>query len=336
MNTSRVLNLVLAVCLVVVLVTKQKGNVIMDTWYTDNLAIEQKEKTLFDETYIGRMKLKNRFVRASVGDHTEDGKVTDKIIDRYVALAAGGVGTILTGYTLVDEAEKETNILAMYNDEFIDGGRQLVEAAHRNGSNILMQLVSLGSSIYPKSDTHPVVLGVSPVKNLQSGIVPKEMTVEDIHRIQSQFADAAVRAQKAGFDGIEIHACHGYLLHQFAAPYYNRRTDHYGGNRENRYRMTIETYEAIRQAVGKDFQVWIKIQSQDGFEEGVTHEDCLYICEELAKRGMDAIEISGNFMDFRGNTTFFRDIAAQVAERISVPVIVTGGNREYEEMEKND
>lgn len=160
------------------------------------------------------------------------------------------------------------------------------------------------------------------------------MTVEDIHRIEKAFAEAALRVKKAGFDGVEIHACHGYLLHQFATSYYNRRSDNYGGNRENRYRMTIETYDAIRQAVGEDFQIWIKVQSQDKFEGGVTNDDCLYLCTELAHRGIDAIEISGNFSDFRGNTAYFRDIADKIARATSVPIIVTGGNRDYEEMEK--
>lgn len=300
----------------------------------DFTEIENKKKTLFDKTSIDEMQLKNRFIRASVGDHTLGGKVTDEVIDRYVTLAKGGVGTILTGYTLVDKSEKKMNILSMYGDTFIEGCKRLTEAVHQNGSNILMQLVYVGSGFYSSSAPNSDILGASSIKNPYTGIVPKEMTIEDIHRIETEFADAALRAKKAGFDGIDIHACHGYLLHQFATSYYNQRSDNYGGNRENRYRITIETYEAIRRAVGEDFQVWIKVQSQDKFENGVTHEDCLYICKELAKRGIDAIEISGNFSDFRGNTAYFRDIADKVANETSIPVIVTGGNRIYEEMEK--
>ncbi len=329
MNISRILNLVLASCLVILLVIKQK-----ETMDTNEKSVNTARKSLFDKTSIGTMKLKNRFVRASVGDPTVNGKVTDEIINRYVTLAKGGVGTILTGFTLVDSAERNMKILSMYDDSFIEGTKELTEAVHRHNSNILMQLVYIGSgynaAIAPASE----ILGASPVPNLHSGITPKEMTVEDIHRIEKAFAEAALRAKKAGFDGVEIHACHGYLLHQFATSYYNRRSDNYGGNRENRYRMTIETYDAIRQAVGEDFQIWIKVQSQDKFEGGVTNDDCLYLCTELAHRGIDAIEISGNFSDFRGNTAYFRDIADKIARTTSVPVIVTGGNRDYEEMEK--
>lgn len=329
MNISRILNLVLASCLVILLLIKQK-----ETMDTNVNSVNTARKTLFDKTSIGAMKLKNRFVRASVGDHTVNGQVTDEIINRYVTLAKGGVGTILTGFTLVDSAERNMKILAMYDDSFIKGTKELTEAVHRHGSNILMQLVYVGSGYNADIAPASEILGASPVSNLHSGITPKEMTVEDIRRIQKAFAEASLRAKKAGFDGVEIHACHGYLLHQFATSYYNRRSDNYGGNRENRYRMTIETYDAIRQAVGEDFPIWIKVQSQDKFEGGVTNNDCLYLCKELAHRGIDAIEISGNFSDFRGNTAYFRDIADKIARATSVPVIVTGGNRIYEEMEK--
>lgn len=292
------------------------------------------QKNLFDETTIGTMLLKNRFIRASVGDHTEKGRVTDEVINRYTTLARGGAGTILTGFTLIDESERNMNILSIYDDSFIEGCRKLTEAVHQNGSNLLMQLVCVGSGYASSLAPDNELFGASAVKNIRTGIIPKEMTTEDIHRIEKEFADAAIRAKKAGFNGIETHACHGYLLHQFATPYYNHRTDNYGGSRENRYRITIETYKAIRQAVGNDFQVWIKVQSQDDFDGGITHEDCLYICNELAKIGIDAIEISGNFFTRRGNAAYFRDIADKIAQETAVPIIVTGGNRVYEEMEK--
>ena len=301
----------------------------------DSTVVSSNTKKLFDETRIGNMKLKNRFIRASVQDNTSTGEVTDKIMEHYVRLAKGGVGTILTGYTLINSSEKGMNIMAMYDDKFIAEASKLTEAVHRNGSNILMQLVYVGSGFGANPHTAPTpTLGASAIKNLYTGLTPKEMTLDDIRKIRQDFTDAAVRAKDAGFDGVEIHAAHGYLLHQFATPYYNRRTDLYGGSRENRYRMTIETYEAIRRAVGNDFQIWIKVQSQDGIKDGVTHEDCLYLCKELAKRNIDAIEISGNFSDYKGNTAYFKDVAARIAEEISVPVIVTGGNRIYDEMEK--
>lgn len=175
---------------------------------------------------------------------------------------------------------------------------------------------------------------MSAVANLKTGITPKEMTTEEIKRLVNKFAQAAIRAKKSGFDGVEIQASHGYLLHQSATPYYNRRTNEYGGSRENRCRLTEEVYEAIRKAVGDDFPIWIKVHSEDIFEGGVTHEDSLYICQELDKRGINAIEISGDFWSGRGNKAYYKEIVSKVAEQISAPVIVTGGNRDFDEMEK--
>lgn len=310
-------------------ITKQKGET-----STEPSTAAAPQKTLFDETSIGPMQMKNRFVRASVSDPTPNGKVTDKLLNLYESLAKGGVGTILTGYTVVGRNEKNMNILAMYDGTFIEGGRRLTDLVHSHGSNILMQLVSVGSGYSSRTAPDGELMGASAVKNLHTGITPKEMTEEDIRNTINEFAAAALRAKQAGFDGVEIHACHGYLLHQFATPYYNRRTDNYGGSRENRYRLTIEVYEAIRRAVGEDFPVWIKVQSEDHFEQGVTHEDCLYLCRELAKRRIDAIEVSGPFTEYKMNTTYFKEMADKIARETSVPVIVTGGNRIYEEMEK--
>ncbi|MGL5272599.1 MAG: NADH:flavin oxidoreductase [Phocaeicola sp.] len=330
MNTSKILNFVLALCLVAVTVKLYMKESIASPLVVN----ESHNKTLLDTTKIGNLKLKNRFVRASVSDKSKQG-VLDKEVSFpiYEALAKGGVGTILTGYTMVDESEKGMNIFGMYDDNFIADYAELTKLVHDNGSNILMQLVYVGSSYSAPNPSHRI-MGASAVKNLNSGITPQEMSVNDIHAMIGKFVDAAVRAKKAGFDGIEMHACHGYLLHQFATSYYNRRNDEYGGSVENRNRFTIEVYEAIRKAVGYDFQVWIKVQSQDGFEGGVTNEECLYLCKELAKRGIDAIEISGNFRNQRGSGAYFKEFGDRLSKEITTPIIVTGGNREFAEMEK--
>ena len=339
MNTSKILNFVLALCLIIVCIKFiTSGNESNSSSKEDYLSIsnnKEKMKTLLDTTTMGKLQLKNRFVRASVGDKTHHGELNkEATIQLYTDLAQGGVGTILSGYTIIDESEKGQNIFAMYDDKFIDDHAELTAAVHQNGANILMQLVHLGANYNAKDkDTH-IALGASAVPNLQTGIVPREMTQADIDRLIQNFADAAVRAQKAGYDGVEIHGCHGYFLHQFITSYYNRRTDKYGGSMENRNRIVLEVYDAIRQAVGNDFQVWIKVQSQDAFDGGVTHEECLYLTNELAKRGIDAIEVSGNFWDFRGNEAFFKDIANQIATETGVPVIVTGGNRDFAVMEQ--
>lgn len=290
------------------------------------------KKRLFQTTRIGNMVLKNRFISSSTGDHTPGGVITRRVHDKYLNLARGGAGTIITGFTLVDDAERDADIGRIYDDSFIEGYKDLVDAVHEAGANILMQLVYLGSNF--RAHTLPDrILSASNVRDPYTGIIPEPMTKEDIRRVEGKFADAAVRAKKAGFDGVEIHACHGYLLNQFATPAQNRRVDEYGGSRENRYRITVEVYDAIRNAVGSDYEVWIKVMSQDGFPGGVDNDDCAYLCNELAARGIDAIEVSGNFYRMTGSTAYFKDAAARIARETGKPTIVTGGNRDFEEME---
>jgi 2,4-dienoyl-CoA reductase-like NADH-dependent reductase (Old Yellow Enzyme family) len=259
----------------------------------------------------------------------------------YDDLAKGGAGTIITGYTLIDEAEKNfPPMLALYNDLFIEEHKKLVDLAHKNGANIILQLVYIGS--YTSEGFHKLMKERLDAVNLvapsaeikpQNGIRAKALTIAEIKNIQTKFAAAANRAKSVGYDAIEIHAAHGFLLSQFMTPSFNKRGDQYGGSVENRARMAIETYEKIRSAVGGDFPIFIKINACDGIEDGVTTEDVLYLAKELDRRGIDAIEISGDWHKFAsGATSFFKSESAQIAAHINAPVIMTGGNRDFNEM----
>ncbi|MDR0382951.1 MAG: NADH:flavin oxidoreductase, partial [Spirochaetaceae bacterium] len=289
-------------------------------------------KTLFDKTQLGRMRLKNRFFRAAIGEKTPDGQINENILNLYKELALGGTGTLITGFTLVDESEKNFPMMAFYDDSFYEGHKTLTNLAHENGANIILQLVYVGS--YAMGEiTGMTILAPSAVENLNTKVLPQEITVKQIKAIQEKFSEAALRAKSAGYDGVEIHAAHGFLLSQFMTPHYNRRTDLYGGSAENRARMLLETYRAIREAVGADFPVLIKINVNDGFENGVAFEDVLYLCDELTKLKVDAIEISGAFNMFpQGSTSFFKKEAEQIAARNNTKIIMTGGNRHFEEM----
>jgi 2,4-dienoyl-CoA reductase-like NADH-dependent reductase (Old Yellow Enzyme family) len=289
-------------------------------------------KKLFDITKIGNMTLKNRFIRAAVGEKTTDGHINDYILELYKRLAQGGVGTMITGFTLVDETEKSFPMMAFYNDSFIDEHKKLTDLAHKYNANIILQLVYVGSYIMGNADGM-TVLAPSAIENLNTKVMPWEINLEQIKNIQTKFAESALRAKNAGYDGVEIHAAHGFLLSQFMTPYYNRRTDWYGSSTQNRARMLLETYEGMRKVVNNDFPIFAKINVTDDFENGVIFDDVLYLCKELTQIKIDAIEISGAWKKFTQETTsFFKTESKIIAEENNVPIIMTGGNKYFQEM----
>lgn len=303
-------------------------------------------KSLFDKTELAGMRLKNRFIRSATFERLagKNGHMTKKLYEIYEDLAKGGVGTIITGLTFVSDLENvypgQTGI---YDDTFIDEYQNLTGMVHRYSASIIMQLACNGSQTPVDPDNGKAVWGPSAVEDLAYKNTPQEMTKEEIIFVQKAFADAAERAKKAGFDGVQIHAAHGYLLSKFLTPYYNRRTDQYGGDYEKRSRMVLVTYEAIRDRVGPDYPVFIKINCEDFFEQGMTFSDCKYVCRKLADLGIDAIEISGGSRSSRPNEGFARIIppeqesyykkyAAEIAQEIKTPVILVGGNRDVKVM----
>jgi 2,4-dienoyl-CoA reductase-like NADH-dependent reductase (Old Yellow Enzyme family) len=291
-------------------------------------------KTLFDNATIGQLPVKNRFVRAAVADRTADGYVDDSMVNTYEAIAANGVGSIVTGITLVDGEEKLMPVVALCSDSFIPGHRRITEAVHRHGAAAIVQLVYIGSYAFMQGNNGGLVaLAPSSVANLVTGTLAREMRVGEIKFIQNKFAETAVRAKAAGYDGIEIHAAHGFLLSQFLTPHYNQRTDAYGGSAENRARMILETYSSVRNAVGPNYPIWIKLNSTDGIPDGITNNDFKYVCRQLTNLGINAIEVSGNWSPLSLKAgPYFKEAADAVARENGVSVILTGGNRKPAEM----
>lgn len=293
---------------------------------------------LFEAASIGNLKVKNHFIRSATmeGMALEDGSPTEAIAQMYVSLANGGVGTIITSYTYISEYEQPQRYeLGFYKDEMLPLYRVLTDRVHEAGSKIIMQLVH-GSSLsqgYPES---AVILGPSALPNPRSGMVPKKMTTEDIRRVENLFADAAERAKKAGFDGVEIHAAHGYLLSQFMSPLFNHRTDAYGGSVENRFRIVREVYQTIRERVGSDYPVWIKMNSSDEEEGGLTEEEFVQMGQQLAADGINAIEVSGEkwYAHGRSERLYYLRAASMLQKKVGIPVILTGGVRSREDLEK--
>lgn len=291
-------------------------------------------KSLFDETKIKNMNLKNRFVRSATweGLANDDGHTNEDIINVYEDLAKGNVGLIITSYAhIVAEEQSNRNMLGIYDDTFIDDYKTLVEKVHSYGSKIMMQIVYGGSNTGYNTEDR-LIYGPSSVSHLNRNITPKEMTKENIDYIINAFSDAALRVKKAGFDGVQIHGAHGYLLSQFLDPYHNRRNDEYGGSIENRARLTFEVYKAIREKVGQDYHIGIKINCSDFRESGATFEDCKYVVKALDEMGIDSVEISGgDFRSFKGES-FFKEYAEKLAKEIKAPIMLVGGNRTFTNM----
>ncbi|MDO4649735.1 MAG: NADH:flavin oxidoreductase [Eubacteriales bacterium] len=290
---------------------------------------------LFRETTIGGIKARNHFIRSATGEGkaTEDGYPTEQIKNVYVNIAKNEVGVIVTSLTSVAGYEQASrNQLSIDRDEMITAYREVTDAVHAEGGKIVMQLFH-GSSTSQAYPYNAKILGPSAIPNPYSGLIPKEMTEGDMNEVSRLFADAAVRAKKAGFDGVQLHGAHSCLLSQFLSPVYNRRTDQYGGSRENRYRFAGQVYQSVREAVGNDYPVWIKLDSTDGYADGLSAKDFVWTSRQLADAGMDAIEVSGmvHLRLYRG--AYYREAAEMAADQISADVILTGGVRSLEDMQ---
>lgn len=297
-------------------------------------------KTLFEKTYLNGVELKNRLIRSATWENLADekGHMTEPMLTVYEELAKGGVGLIITGYAFVmKEEQPNPGMMGIYDDCFIDEYCRLTDKVHQYGSKIVLQIVYGGSQTTFQPQIRKI-WGPSAVKHPRTGVTPKEMTEEAIGKLITAFADAAERAKKAGFDGVELHGAHGYLLSQMLSPYFNRRADKYGGSIENRARMILEVYEAARSRVGKDFNILIKLNCSDFMEQGASFNDCKYVSKELAKRGINAIEISvGNVKGMpeqRYAESILRDYAAEIAELVDVPVILVNKNKTLQTMEE--
>ncbi|MEG1131972.1 MAG: NADH:flavin oxidoreductase [Romboutsia sp.] len=292
-------------------------------------------KTLFDKTQIKNLKLKNRFVRSATWEclANEDGHMNNQLLNVYKDLAQGGVGLIITSYAhICAEEQPNKKMLGIYDDSFIGDYKNLVEMIHSYDSKIIMQIVYGGSQTSFNTENR-LILGPSSVSHLKTGVIPKAMSKNDINYIVDSFAKAAYRCKLSGFDGIQIHGAHGYLLSQFLDPYNNRRTDEYGGCIENRARIIFEVYNAIREKVGTDYHISIKINSSDFREGGATFDDCMYIVKELDNLGIDSIEISGgDFRSFKGES-YFKDYASDLADLVNCPIMLVGGNRAFDSMD---
>jgi len=309
------------------------------------------EKTmpkLFETTTIKGMTLPNRFVRSAtwMGMANQDNTVSPKLTDVMVELAKGDVGLLITGYATVrKDGISVPWQLGNYSDEHLSGLTEMAGAVHKAGGIIVHQIAHGGVHIIPQlAGAEP--MGPSVIDGPE-GAICKGMTKDDIREIVNAFGEGAARAKKAGFDGVQFHGAHGYGLSQFLSPFYNKRTDEYGGPIENRARILMEVYQSVRDAVGEQFPVLVKLNAADFLDGGLNTDDMLQVAAMLEKAGIDAIEISGGtikehlagnynagFSRTQKEEVYYREAAKRFKERIGVPLILVGGIRSYEVAEQ--
>jgi len=258
---------------------------------------------LFSPGKIGNVQIKNRIIRSAtwVARATEDGYITDDLIEYYTKLAEGGVGLIISGYIAVDlEGAATPRMTRLYDDTYIPGQKKLVNTIHEYSDvKIAAQIAHTGSNLYSK-DFEPV--GPSPIWNDIMKKSCRELTTEEVRNVIKKFVEAGRRAYDIGYDLLQIHGAHGYLLSDFVSPVYNKRTDEFGGDFQKRSKILVDIYNQLRDEVGKNFPIFIKLNTRDYMEEGLELDEAKKIAEILINTGYDAIEPSCG----RVNTRFSR------------------------------
>lgn len=303
---------------------------------------------LFEKSVLNGMSLDNRFVRSATWEAraTEDGRLTPELVEFTVDLAKGGVGLIIMGHAYVLPVGKATPCqTGIYSDEFIEALRGIATKVKRYGSKIALQISHAGAHSNYELTREPLV-APSSFTNIFNETA-REMTVSEISQTVRAYGEAAGRVKQAGFDAVQVHGAHGYLVNQFLSPFWNKRSDAYGGTIENRARFLFEVVDAIRAEVGQAFPFLIKLSSEDMIEGGFSTEESAWVAEKLATRGIDAIEVSGGSrycqtklnhirqaITKEDQEAYFASNALRIKEAAGVPVIVVGGIRSYEVAER--
>ncbi len=300
--------------------------------------------SLFDPLKINRLVIANRVIRSATweGMASRSGECSKRLISLYRELAIGEVGLIITGYAFVRrDGKKSPNMNGMNEDSLVNGWREATTEVHNFSSKIAMQLVHAGGAADPKMIAPARPKAPSAIKHPQYPSIPQELSLNDINDIIQAFIDAARRCKSAGFDAVQLHCAHGYLLSQFLSPALNKRNDDYGGSIDNRVRIIKRIVRRMRQELGRDYPVLIKLNGCDYIDGGLDEEEAVQAAMILEAAGVDAIEVSGG-MDASGDQAasridvfdeeqemYFLGHAQAIKRSVKIPVGVVGGIRSY-------
>lgn len=298
-------------------------------------------KALTEEIKVGSLVLHNRLVMPPMAtEKSKGGVVTDALCQYYIERAKGGhIALIETEHTyILPNGQASPNQISVSQDSDVEGLKKLAKAIQTDGTKAVIQLNHAGSCNMDRiaSEAWAPSAVVSPRPDIkqrykkQPAVLPKEMTPADIDTLKQAFVATARRSKEAGFDGVEIHAAHGYLLGEFYSPLTNKRTDAYTGfTLEGRTKLQVEIIKAVREEVGKDYFVSIRFGAVDDMEGGATIEDAPKAAKLFEEAGVDMISVSGNSNGYMRpgiyDEGWYGDVSESIRETVSVPVLLTGG-----------
>lgn len=291
--------------------------------------------------------IKNRFFKAAMSETlaTKQGGPSPLHAKLYGAWADGGAGVVMTGNVMVDHRHLgEPGNVSIEDEHHLEALRAWAQAGTRNGTHLWMQINHPGKQSPKMIAKAPVAPSAIPVKGDLGKFFnpPRELSIEEVQSIADRFVRTAVVAKKAGFTGVEIHGAHGYLLNQFLSPADNKRTDSYGGSLENRMRFLVQIYTGMREALGPDFPIALKMNSSDFGPNGFTEEESIQVAEHMAELGLDLLEVSGGTYeksvfeaaeDDDEGGTLWAEYARKLRSRVKIPTVLTGGFRAQGPME---
>jgi 2,4-dienoyl-CoA reductase-like NADH-dependent reductase (Old Yellow Enzyme family) len=316
---------------------------------------------LFEPSAIRGMNLANRFVRSATWEGLADseGRATPELAALYADFARGKVGLIISSHAFVSPEGRAGSLqLGIHEDSVVPALRAVADAVHGAGGKLALQIAHAGLWAAPGAAAGVAGTGTGTgaeaaqplgpsVRQTETGPVGREMSHADIVAVTQAFAAGGARAKAAGCDAVQIHAAHGYLLSEFLSPLFNRREDGYGGSVAGRTRLVVEVIAAVRSAVGSDYPVLVKMNSEDFVPGGLTVDEMLESAALLAAAGADAIELSGGTslsgdlgpIRTRGGIpqdreAYYQDAALRLKQIARVPVMLVGGIRSFAEAER--